>query len=422
MSLERPTGLATRRGSGLHYGLVSLLLAVLTVTAALGLGRFAYSMILPGMQNGLGLTHTQTGLLATANFVGYLIAAFGGGILASQFGPRRVIGVASAGVGATMIATGFAPSFEWALLWRFLTGLSSASCVVSATGLLVAWFRPRRRGLATGGATGGSGVGLVLSGALVPAIAVAHAPDGWRFAWFYLGGIALAVCIVDWLFIRNTPAEMGLEPFGPAEPASAQANGGEVADLAAVYKAPALWYLGCTFAIWGFSYIIFATFFAAYLVGERGYDATFVGTLWATAGAISIVSGILWGMVSDAIGRGRGLAGVLLLQTVCFFAYTRVDSAAGLWAATFLYGLTAWSVPGIMQAAAGDVAGPRLAAAAVGFITLIFGIGQAIGPGVAGAVADMTGSFAPAFLLASGGAGLSGLLALAFGLRRRANP
>ncbi len=77
----------------LHYGFVVMLLCMLVATGALGLGRFAYTMILPGMRVGLSLSYTQMGLLASGNFAGYLVAALIGGLLAARYGPRLVIGV-----------------------------------------------------------------------------------------------------------------------------------------------------------------------------------------------------------------------------------------------------------------------------------------------------------------------------------------
>ena len=67
--------------------------------------------------------------------------------------------------------------------------------------------------------------------------------------------------------------------------------------------------------------------------------------------------------------------------------------------------MTAWSIPAIMAALCGDVVGARLAPAALGFVTLFFGIGQAAGPVVAGVIADSSGSFSGAFLVAAAQAG-----------------
>jgi MFS family permease len=77
-----------------------------------------------------------------------------------------------------------------------------------------------------------------------------------------------------------------------------------------------------------------------------------------------------------------------------------------------IFGLTAWSIPTIMAATAGDYVGPRLAPAGLGFITLFFGIGQALGPWIGGYVADVTKTFMWSFLLALAISFLGALLSL----------
>ena len=74
----------------------------------------------------------------------------------------------------------------------------------------------------------------------------------------------------------------------------------------------------------------------------------------------------------------------------------------GFYLSAVIFGLTAWSIPTIMAAATGDYVGSKLAPAGLGFITLFFGIGQALGPAVGGHLADITHSFLVPFLLASG--------------------
>jgi len=79
------------RGSRVHYGWVVIFTGMLATIAAHGFGRMSYTLILPEMREGLGLTYTQAGLLSTGNFIGYLLFAVIGGFLASRYGARRVI-------------------------------------------------------------------------------------------------------------------------------------------------------------------------------------------------------------------------------------------------------------------------------------------------------------------------------------------
>jgi len=177
-----------------------------------------------------------------------------------------------------------------------------------------------------------------------------------------------------------------------------------------VYGSGVVLHLAAIYFTFGFSYIIFATFFAQYLQEEAGYTKEAAGGYWQVVGWLSLSCGVIWGWVSDVLGRKYGLACVCFLQGLCYGVFALWTGHAGAIAAVILFGLTAWSIPAIMAAACGDHLGPRLAPAALGFLTLFMGIGQALGPFVAGFIADRTGSFSPAFLAAAvvamtGGAG-----------------
>ena len=121
-----------------------------------------------------------------------------------------------------------------------------------------------------------------------------------------------------------------------------------------------------------------------------------------TMGWASLLCGVIWGTVSDRIGRRVALIIVYLLHTAAFALFALMPGPVGFTVSALLFGVSAWSIPAIMAAACGDVLGPRLAPAALGFITLFFGLGQAVAPGVAGALADAAGSFTPAYLIAAG--------------------
>ncbi len=398
------------RSQGLHYGWVILAASTLTVMGCIGFARFGYTMILPAMQTALGLSNTQTGALATGNFVGYLALAVIGGFIASRYGPRRVIGVFMLFAGVTMALTGLANSFREALVWRVLTGVGSGGGNVPAMSLLAAWFAGRRRGLATGVAVGGSSLALMVIGPLMPRILDGFGEDGWRYGWFILGALVLLLGLLVFALLRDRPEEKGLRPIAAEgdEPAPQAARASPL-DWGRVYRTGAVWHLALVYIAFGFSYIIYATFFARYLQTEGGYTKEAAGNLWAIVGWISIFCGPIWGTVSDLLGRKVGLALVYLTQAACYAVFALWQSPSGYTVSAVLFGLTAWSIPGIVAAACGDYLGSRMAPAALGFVTLFFGLGQAAGPSVAGALADATGSFGPAFLLAAGVAFLGGV-------------
>jgi predicted MFS family arabinose efflux permease len=180
-------------------------------------------------------------------------------------------------------------------------------------------------------------------------------------------------------------------------------------DWGLVYKSRVLWHLAAIYFAFGFSYIIYSTFFVKYLVKEGGLSAGGAGTLWLQVGIVSTISGFIWGSISDRWGRRAGLLCVFMLQGIAFLVFGFSRDLLAVYSSAALFALTAWSIPALMAALSGDLFGTRLAPAALGLLTIAMGLGQAIGPYLAGAIADATQSFALAFVIA-------GIVALVLGV------
>jgi MFS family permease len=389
----------------LHYGWVVIFMGLLTTIAAHGFGRLSYTVILPTMKDGLGFTNTQMGLLGTGNFIGYLTMAIIGGFLAARFGTRIVITVALILMSITLFLTGLAQSFGFAFAMRLLTGLGNGAAYVPAMALSSAWFTMRRRGFATGIVAAGIGIGMMIASLGVTRILAALGPTGWRNSWYILGGAVLLISGAVYKFLRNRPEEKGLQQVGAdqiSDTASASVIASKVSSLqwSSIIKMGAVWYLGAVYFFYGFSYVIYLTFFKVYLTGEIGLAPNEAGNLFALVGGLSILCGLIWGRISDWLGRSRGAALAYLVLGLSYILYALIKVPFGFYLSAILFGLTAWSIPTIMAAAAGDFVGPRLAPAGLGFITLFFGIGQALGPALGGYLADVSGSFTLPFLIA----------------------
>jgi len=394
----------------IHYAWVVLSVGTFVVLGALGLARFGYSLVLPEMQRALSLDNSGAGVLATVNLVGYLGLALIGGALASRYGPRLIISLGMLCVGAGMILTGFSKSYWSAAVWRFITGIGSGASNVPAMGLMSAWFGPGLRGLATGIAATGSSVALIVTGPLVTRILSEYPYKGWRVTWYAFGGFTVLLSILSAVLLKNKPAAMGLGSLDRGAPglrgSGAQHGSTERPNWGAVYRSKEVWHLGAVYAAFGFSYIIYITFFVRYLTGEAAYTRQAAGNLYMILGWCSLVCGLLWSGLSDRIGRKNAMALVFSIHTVSFIIFALWRGRAGYTLSAVLFGISAWSIPAIMAAACGDVVGQRLAPAALGFVTLFFGIAQAAGPYAAGAIADAFGSFTGAFLLAASVAAL----------------
>jgi MFS family permease len=388
---------------GIHYGVVVLGLVILVVFSALGLARFGYTSILPAMQEALRLSNTQTGVLQSWNLAGYVLTVVFAGALAARFGPRVVIAGGLLVVAAGMALTGLIPTYGAAGAGRFLAGVGGAAGNVPAMALVSAWFGARRRGLAAGAGVAGSSLALIVTGPLIPAILEHNREEGWRVSWCVLAGLTLIVLAAAALFLRNHPSEKGLRAIGESEIESRPhpgLTGTSALDWRSVYRSRLLWRLAGIYFGFGFSYIIYSTFFVRYLTGEAGFSRAGAGALWMQVGMVSVVSGFLWGSVSDRRGRRTALLWVFGLQGASFLLFGLSRTLGSVYVSAGLFAMTAWSVPALMAALCGDLFGARLAPAALGLITMVFGLGQVLGPYLAGVIADATGSYASAFLVA----------------------
>jgi MFS family permease len=395
----------------LHYGFVVLALIVLAVFGSLGLGRHGYTSVLPAMQDSLKLTNTQTGELQSWNLLGYLATVVFAGVLSARFGARLIISISLLVTALALALTGLVPSFGGAQAGRFLAGVGGAGGNIPAMALVSAWAGVRRRGLAAGAAVGGSSLGLMVTGPLVPALLSRYGPEGWRVSWYVLGAMALGVCFLCALLLRNRPDEIGLAPLGESGIEATQRTAGMRSpslQWSLVYRSGLLWHLAVVYFAFGFSYVIYSTFFIRYLVKEAGFTQSAAGSLWLKIGLVSVISGFIWGSVSDRWGRRTALLAVFTLQGVAFLIFGLSREWPVIYLSAGLFALTAWSIPALMAALCGDLFGGRLAPAALGLMTIIFGIGQALGPYLAGRIADAHHSFSLAFVAA-------GLVALVVG-------
>jgi MFS family permease len=385
----------------MHYAWIIAFTGALVLLLAQGFGRMSYSVILPSMKDGLLLTYIQAGFIGTANFIGYLCLAVIGGFLAVRFGARRTIFVSLIVMGISLFLTGLSNSFTSAFLMRFITGMGNGGAVVPMMALPAAWFVARKRGLAAGILTIGTGAGLSIVGLVLPNFMRKFGTSGWQYAWFLLGALVFFLSFACYAFLRDNPGEKGMSMYGGEEKQKDRTDVTFISAWVDVMGEKEIWKLGTVYFMFGFSYIIYLTFFIAYLTKEMGLTPQKAGEIFAVLGLFSIFSGVLWGWISDVLGRRYGslLAYLTLALSYLVFAFWR--SIPGFYVSSIVFGITLSSIPAIMAAAVGDSMGGRLAPAALGFITLLFGIGQSLGPTIAGWMKDTTGTFAGGFVLSA---------------------
>jgi predicted MFS family arabinose efflux permease len=378
-----------------------MIVAFLAVSGAIGLGRFGYSALLPSMQGGLGLSNTAAGSLASWNLVGYTVMSALGGFLAFRFGPSRVILVGMVLTAAGMLETGLASGLLTASAGRLVTGLGNGLVNVPSIAMMVSWFEVRQRGVAAGIVGSGPSLGLVFAGVFVPRLI---ASSGWRAGWYFYAATTVVLALVVLVLLRDRvrPGQLA----GTKQP---KVSGD---DWRGVLVSRHAWLLGLIYFFFGLGYVTYLTFFQKRLIHDLDYTSQGAGLFFTVMGAVSLVSGFLWGYLSDRIGRRRAIVIMCLLQAAASALFGLRPSGPSLMASAVLIGLTSLSIPGILGAACGDHFGSHMASVSLGFVTVLLGIAMAVGPIIGGMTADAYSSFAPSYVMAAVFFALSAVLAL----------
>jgi MFS family permease len=382
-----------------HYGWVIVFTGTIGIFACLGFGRFAIGMLLPSMASALNLTYSQMGYISTGNFLGYLISVLISGQLVVRMGSKRLISIALLVIGISMIMISQTESFISLLLLYTITGIGSGASNVPIMALVATWFTRKKRGKAAGFIVIGSGFAIILSGKLIPFVNSIVGNEGWRINWLILGITVMVISFVCRLLLRDRPEEMDLLPVGTHD--SLPDNAPEIAKFRhSIYREKVIYLLGAIYFLFGYTYVIYATFFVTTLVQERGFSESIAGNFWAWIGVLSLFSGPIFGTLSDRLGRKAGLISVFALHMTAYLLVASELPDTVLYVSIFCFGISAWSIPSIMVATVGDYVGTERAVAAFGLVTFIFGLGQITGPAVAGMLAERAGSFSGSFLMA----------------------
>jgi MFS family permease len=391
------TTLHPRSTLSFHYGWVIVAVGFLIIFACIGLARYAYTMLLPSMQAGLGLPYDRMGFIGTGNFCGYLLSVVLAPRLIRRFRPRAVITGGLMLITLSLFGISTSHGFFIPLTLYFLAGMGTGFANIPTMALISYWFHSNQRGKAAGLMIGGNGAAIVLAGVLVPLLNHRFGPDGWRAGWLLLAIIALVVTVLATWLVRNHPSDIGLEPLGMAMPPSPdqlipREHKGDGALLVR---------LGLLYLAFGATFMVFGTFIVTTMVREYGFTEAKAGMYWSWAGFFSLFSGVAFGVLSDRIGRKHGLALVFAVQSIAYLLAGLKPGSIVLMLSIALYGAAVFAIPAIMAAAVGDYLGLSRAAAAFSTITIFFAAGQTVGPSLAGIIGKATGSFSGAYLLAA---------------------
>jgi predicted MFS family arabinose efflux permease len=382
-----------------HFDLRLALGGLLSLAVAMGIGRFAYTPLLPEMMAAVPLSSSAAGLIASSNFLGYLIGALAAAlpIFSRQ---RRVLLLALAASGATTAMTAMSSELSVLLAIRFAGGVASAFVFVFASSLVLARLHAVGRPNLVAVHFAGVGTGIAASAAFLAILSVVGI--GWRGDWLALGAVSM-------MAFPAVARLLGPEPTGHQEAREPARPLGLTRSLAALITA---------YGLFGFGYVITATFLVA-IVRATPEMQVLERAIWVLFGLAAIPSVTLWTWFAGRVGILVAMALACIVEAIGVAASVLVPSLAGaILASIFLggtfVGITALGLVGARSLSNSDPA--RVTA----LMTGSFGAGQIIGPAFAGLVVEVTGNYVMPTLVAA----LALLVAagLSFGIERSRRP
>lgn len=378
----------TDASSARSVGTPTIALAgTLLLAAAIGIGRFAYTPLLPPMQEALGWTVSQAGDVASANYLGYMVGALIASVLAHRRGRGRWL-LAGMIVSASTTAAGAAvESFAAWIVVRFFAGVASAFCLVLGTAIVIEFLASRSRPQLGALHFAGVGAGIVASVVVIELARLANLSVYGQ--WGVLGIAASVLLVGSWLTLR-TIANSGIAFARVATLQVAQRY---------TPMSRALKRLIVAYGLFGFGYIVTATFIVA-IVRRLEHSELVESLTWVVVGLLAAPSILIWQRIARRLGMFAALRLAYGLEALGVLLAGFGTSHVALVAGGALLGATMMGITALGLIAAREVAGSNQDKA-IGWMTASFGLGQLLGPAAAGHLAHMTRGFGVPSLLAA---------------------
>jgi predicted MFS family arabinose efflux permease len=350
------------------------------MTAAIGIGRFVYTPILPAMLGALGWSKSDAGLVASANLLGYFIGALLAGRPFVIARPRPWL-LTALTISAVSTAAMAVPSDMVSFVsLRFIGGVASAFAIVCTSTLVLERLSASGRGSLSAIQFAGVGFGVMISAIAVSTMLAAGA--NWRTLWMGTGSLAILAAIAAALLI----------------PAAEDHRAPMKADVAGT-PPPGMAAMIVAYGLFGFGYIITATFLVA-IVRLTAEVRVLEPWVWTLFGLAAIPSVTVWNWLGKRIGILNAFAAACAIEAVGVATSVEWVTIPGICLSALLLGGTFMGITVL-----GFMAGRMLSAGhphqAFARMTASFSLGQMAGPLVAGFLSERLGDFRVASLIAA---------------------
>ena len=375
---------------------------------SLGMARFSYGMLLPPMREDLAWSYTLAGAMNTANALGYLLGAMALPRLLRRWDAVQVFMGGAVLTSVFMGMSGFFSRAEPLLLQRVLAGLSSAWVFV-AGGLLAARLgnlHAPSAGWLLGLYYGGTGWGIIFSALALPPVMAQAAAQGeahpWVWAWWGLSAVCALCCLAMWWPLKRCAAWQRASWWSPNPEPNASAP--------KAFAWPSLSYALVGYGLFGVGYIGYMTFVVA-LLREQGQSESALMVFYALLGGAVVLSSRLWAGLLNRAKAGGALTVLNALLGLATIVPALTTHSAAVMASGILFGAVVLSVVASTTALVRHNLPAAQWAAGISAFTIVFAVGQIMGPLVVGWISDGPGGLARGLVFSAGALWLGAVLA-----------
>ena len=350
---------------------ILILTGIAALTIAVGIGRFSYTPILPYMISELNLTTTEAGLIASSNYLGYLLGSLIP--IFPQF-PKNIRSIFIYSIFISIIslfAMGLTNTFEVFILIRFIHGIFSAFVLILGTSLIVSHVQKKGKIFLGTAHFSGVGLGMALSAIVVSYLGFLNFT--WDELWFSIGILAI---ILSFQIIKFTPIQK--------------------AEVKYNLKSKNITSLGfslitISYGLYGFGYVAFGTFISTMSRLTPGLEKT-EPYVWFVVGVTGIPSVFFWNWFGSKIGNDIGLFLANLILGLGVLFSVLINNEFGIFISCMLFGLSFVPITSMcLLECQKRFSGSFIVSTAI--LTFSFSIGQMIGPYLSGLLTDYYGSF-----------------------------
>jgi len=402
---------------GIYYGWV--VVAVMFITLFMSLGfRFAFGVFYSAILDETGWLRADTAGVVSASMIVYACTAALSGYLFDRLGARVLFPIGALCMGAGLMLCSTTDSLAGlTVTYGVMLGLSYAALgFIPHMAIVPRWF-VRRRGLASAVSLAGIGLGS-LGIATLSAELIVHV--GWRETMWWFGFATMVVLIpINLLFHRHSAEHVGLMPDGDgpfARPAAQSAHVKAVATIGDAVRTPVFWLLFLSVTMIGLCNMIVVVHQTRMLV-DMGYGLPLASLIFGMLGVMRATGGLIWGPLSDRIGRAACVAVIcsisivglaLLWLTSLVPAESFVLRIALLLGYVLTFGIGYTGMSPVYASAVSDKFAGKNFGTILGLLDLGFGLGSALGPWWAGWMYDRYGSYGGVILGVALGVVLTG--------------